>query len=103
MEGHQQGFFHGLPDELHITILMVAMEDAPEKRQSNNNDLNPQRTMQQTKAELTREKGFEHAKDELIQALIYHMMWSSAAFWKTIGAVTEGLKNIKYNNPVLDH
>ena len=38
-------------------------------------------------AELTQEKGFEHAKDELIESLIYHRMWSSAACWKTIGAV----------------
>ena len=25
MEGHQQGFFHGLPDELQITLVMVAI------------------------------------------------------------------------------
>ena len=31
MEVHQQGLFHGIPDELQITIVMVAMEDAPEK------------------------------------------------------------------------
>ena len=30
MEGHQQVFFHGLPDELQITLVMFAMEDAPE-------------------------------------------------------------------------
>ena len=47
-------------------------------------------------AELTWEKGFEHAKDEFIEALIYHRMCSSAACWKTIGAFTEGLKNLKY-------
>ena len=33
MEGHQQGLFHGLPGELHITLVVVAMEDAPENRQ----------------------------------------------------------------------
>ena len=31
MEGHKQVFFHGLPDELQITLVMVAMEYAPEK------------------------------------------------------------------------
>ena len=31
MEGHQQGLFHGLPYELQITLVMVAMEDAQEK------------------------------------------------------------------------
>ena len=54
MEGFQQGLFRGLTDELQITLVMVAMEDAPENQQSNNNDLNRQRTMQQIKAELTR-------------------------------------------------
>ena len=51
--------------------------------------------MQQMKADLTREKGFKHAKDEFIEALIYHRMWSYDAFWKTIGAVAEELKNLK--------
>ena len=48
------------------------------------------------KDDLTQEKGFEPAKDEFIEALIYHRMWSSAACWKTIGAVIEGLKKLKY-------
>ena len=30
MEGHQKGLFHGMPNELQITLVMVAMEDAPE-------------------------------------------------------------------------
>ena len=46
--------------------------------------------------ELTREKVFEHSEDEFIEALIYHRMWSYAACWKTIGAVIEGLKKLKY-------
>ena len=96
MEVYQQVLFHGLPDELQITLVMVAMEDGPEKRQSNNNDLNRQHTMQHMEADLTQEKGFEHAEDEFIEALIYHRMWSSASLWKTIGAVTEGLKKLKY-------
>ena len=58
--------------------------------------MNLQRTMRQMKDELTREKVLKHTEDEFVEALIYHRMWSSAAYWKTIGAVTEGLKNIKY-------
>ena len=57
--------------------------------------------MQNIKAELIREKGFENAKDEFIEALIYHMIWSSDAFWKTIGAVIEGLTNTKYKKDKL--
>ena len=66
MEGHQQVFFHGLPDELQITLVMFAMEDAPENWQSNNNDMNWQRTMRHMKVELTWEKGFKHTEDEFI-------------------------------------
>ena len=47
-------------------------------------------------AELTWDKGLKHAKYEFIEDLIYHIICSSAACWKTIGSVTEGLKNIKY-------
>ena len=57
--------------------------------------------MRQMEAELTREKGFEHDEDEFIEDLIYHKMWSSASFWKTIWAVTEGLKNLKYKKDKL--
>ena len=52
-------------------------------------------------AELTRGKVFEHSKDEFIEALIYQRVWYSAAWWKTIGAVTEGLKKLKYNKDKL--
>ena len=70
MKGHQQGLFHGLPNELQISLVIFAMEDAPENRKSNNNDLNQQRSMQQIKDELTQGKVLEHSKDEFIEALI---------------------------------
>ena len=57
--------------------------------------------MQQMKAELTQEKLFEHAKDEFIEAIIYHMMCSSDACWNTIRAVTEVLKKLKYKKDKL--
>ena len=53
------------------------------------------------KAELTREKRLEHVKDEFIETLIYHSMWSSDLFWETIGAITEGLKSLKYSKDKL--
>ena len=92
MERHQQGLFHVLPDEFQITLVMVDMEDAPENRKSNNNDLNWQLNMRHMKSELTWEKEFKHVKDEFIDALIYHRMCSSDVLWKIIAAVTEGLK-----------
>ena len=86
--------FHGLPDELHISLVMVSMDDSPENRQSNKNDMNWQRTIRQMKAELKLEKSFKHAKDKFHEALIYHRMWYSAALWKTITDITAGLKKL---------
>ena len=79
IQGHQQGLFHRLPDELQITLVIVAMEDALENRKSNNNDMNRQLTIRQMEAELTQEKGFKHSKDKFNQVLVYHRMCSSAA------------------------
>ena len=53
------------------------------------------------KSELTQEKGFKYAKDECIEALVYHMIWSSDVCWKTIGAFIEGLKKLKYKEDKL--
>ena len=57
--------------------------------------------MQYMEAKLTREKVFEQSKDEFIEALIYHMMWSSDVCWKTIGAVTKVMNKIKYKKDKL--
>ena len=40
---NKRGFYHGFPKELHITLLMMCMEDAPTTRKQNNDDLNRSR------------------------------------------------------------
>ena len=36
---NKRGFYHGFPKELHITILMMCMEDTPAIRKQNNDNL----------------------------------------------------------------
>ena len=44
---------------------------------------------------MAKEKGNEDAEDYFIECMIYHMMWYSEAFWKTVAEVTAGLRWIK--------
>ena len=50
------GLVHGLPDELKISLLMVAMDDAHETRQSNRDALSRQRQMKK-KSRVGKAKG----------------------------------------------
>jgi hypothetical protein len=96
MEADERGLFHALPEELKTTLTLMAMEDAPTTRQSNNASLERQRQMKEKKEELAKEKQNENATDEYIEALVYHSMYSSDACWKSVGEVTSGLKHLKY-------
>ena len=40
-------------------------------------------------------KGLEDVEDEFIESLIYHTMWNSDAWWKTIREVSDGLRRVK--------
>ena len=40
-------------------------------------------------------KGLDDSGDEFIESLIYHKMWDSDAYWKTIRDVSDGLGRIK--------
>lgn len=92
----ERGLFHGLPEELKITAVMAAMEDAPATRQSNIASIDAQRAMKRKKEELKKQTELENASDDYIEALIYHSMWDSEACMKTPNDVTSGLKNLKY-------
>ncbi len=41
----KRGLFHGLPEELKVTLIMTAIEDAPEARRMNTAALELQRKM----------------------------------------------------------
>ena len=88
------GLYHGLPKELQITLMIMCMEDAPETRERNNMDLERARAWRVLKEEKAKEEGLADAGEDFIECLIYHKMWDSDACWKTVGAVTEGLRKI---------
>lgn len=101
ISNNKRGLFHGLPEELKITAVMTAMEDAPITRQSNIASIDAQRAMKQKKEELKKQKGLENASDDYIEALIYHSMWNSEACMKTAKDITTGLKSLKYKKDKL--
>ena len=87
----ERGLFHGLPEELRVTAMMAAMEEAPATRQSNNASIEAQRAWKQKKEDLKKQVELENASDDYIEALIYHSMWDSEACMKTVNDVTSGL------------
>ena len=97
----ERGLFHGLPEELKITAVMAAMEDAPATRQSNVASIDAQRAMKRKKEELKKQNELENASDDYIEALIYHSMWDSEACMKTPNDVTSVLKNLNYKKDKL--
>ncbi len=59
------------------------MSDAPATQKQNNDDLERQATGRPIKEEIIREKNFEKATEEYIDALYYYQMYFSPACWKT--------------------
>jgi len=92
--GH--GLFHGLPEELQITAVMTAMEQAPATRDSNNRAMELQRETKRMRDQLVKEEGLEKAHGEYIECLIYHRMFNSDRLWKTAKDVRDGVKALQY-------
>ena len=70
--GH--GLFHGLPEELQITAIMTAMEQAPATCDSNNRALELQHQTKRMRDKLLMEEGMEKAHGEYIKCLVYRRM-----------------------------
>ena len=71
------------------------MEDEPRTRIKNNDNLIRARKWISQKEEAAKDKGNEDAADKFIECMIYHRMWDSEAFWKTVAEVTAGLRGMK--------
>ena len=80
--------------ELQITLLITCMEDAPRKREKNNDNLIWARKWISQKEEAEKEKGNEDAEEEFIECMIYHRRWDSGVCWKRVAEVTAGLRGI---------
>ena len=78
--------FHDFPNDLQITAIMCALQEAPDTRQSNTNDTK-KGLIKQDRNKLVKGEGFEKATYGYIQCLIYRQMWDSDWRWKTSGEV----------------
>ena len=101
MAENKRGLFHGLPEELRITSVMAAMEDAPETRQSNNASTEAQRGSKHMKEVLKAQKGLENASDDYIECLIYHSMYGSEGCIANVKDVSGALAKLKYKKDKL--
>jgi hypothetical protein len=89
------GLFHQFAHEIRHAIVVVAMKDAPATRLRNNEDLALQAKARREKEEMIKAKNMEKATEELIEAMYYYTMYSSAACWKdNVRIVDSELKKI---------
>ena len=97
------GIFHEFTPELAYCILCVAVEDAPEQRKRNNEDLERQEKARMEKEDYIKAKGMEKAKKELVEAYMFYDMYFSDACWKgNPTAVTAKLKKLDSDNKKRD-
>lgn len=91
----RRGIFHEFTPELADCILRVAVEDAPEQRERNNEDLERQEEARLKKEDYIKAKGMEKAKKELVRAYMFYDMYNTEACWKgSPTVVTEKLKKL---------
>ena len=83
--------FHDFPEELRLTAVMAATEDAPVTHKANNQSLEIQREIRQEKEDLKKELGLEDKQENYIEAIILHRMWYSHKCCKTAAKVTNAL------------
>ena len=77
-----RGLFHQYSTQLQHCIVLMAMQDAPETRKLNTEELDKQRECKRNKEEMMKRKGMEEATEAAIDASYYYDMWSSDACWK---------------------
>ena len=91
------GLFHRvLPEELKMTAVMAAMEQAPATRKANNHAVERQREIKRQREEAAKEEVLEKGEDKYIECLQYHMMWNTEQCWRTEAEVRDGMKKIKF-------
>ena len=69
--------FHDFPEELNITAIMCAVQEALDKRHSNTNAMGRHCNEKQERDNMVKREGLEKATYEFIQCLIYRHMWDS--------------------------
>ena len=87
--------FHYFPEDLQITSIMCALQEAPATRQSNTNAMCKHCNAKQEGGNLVKREGLENSTDEFIECLIYRQMWDSDRRWKTAGEVKKEVRALK--------
>ena len=91
----EKGIFHNFSDEIQISLVLTAMEDAPRTRRENRSLLNRQCKAKQMKEEMIKEKGLQKATEEYIDAIYYYNMYKSSGCWKSANEVNRGLRQLQ--------
>ena len=87
--------FHGFEAILRSAIIQVGMKDAPSTQAVNNEAMELQRKAKQAKEDTKKEKNMEKATELYIEAIYYHRMYNSMAFWKgSVKRVGKGLNKL---------
>ena len=94
--------FHDFPEELRLTAVMAATEDAPVTHKANNQSIELQCERSQEKEDLKKELGLEDEQENYIEALIIHRMWYSHKCCKTATEVTKSFKALTFKKENLD-
>jgi hypothetical protein len=91
-----RGKLFELPEQLQITAVMAAMENASATRESNNHALNRMREYRQQKEDALKEVNLEKATTEYIGNLIYHAMNKSDRYCSTKDEMNDMLNSLQY-------
>ena len=91
----KQGLIHTLPmEELKMTLVLTAMEDAPAARAANMAEVEAHRERRREKEEIAKHTDWQGVDDQHIEALIYHKMGESEVCWRTATEVNQGFRRL---------
>ena len=95
MSDKKTSLFHDFPEELNITAIMCAVQEALDKRHSNTNAMGRHCNEKQERDNMVKREVLKKAKDEFIQFIIYRHVWDSDRRGKTSGEVKNEVRYMK--------
>lgn len=98
----RNGTFIDLPPPLLESVIRFAMNKTKQARKKEQEAISRQQETRAKKLELMKEKKYEKATAELIDALYYHDMYHSVRRWKTAEEVDEMLGKMRSNSAKLE-
>ena len=94
----KKSLFHDFTEELLITAIMCAVQEAPATRKSNTNAMDIHCNTKQERDNLVNQEGLKKTTYEFIQYLICRQIWDSDQRWKTDGEVKKEVRDLKLNS-----